>query len=83
MQDNNNQFPRKTHNLIRLARNTDIILTEDQEVFLDEVNDFNLEARYPQFKSEFYRKCNREFAENYFRKIKEMMEWLKSHIKQK
>lgn len=83
VQDNSNQFPPKTHNLLKLARHTDLGLTEDQEIFLDEVNDFNLEARYPQFKNEFYKKCNKEFTEKYYLKIREMMKCLKSRIKQK
>ena len=58
VQDNNNQLPPKTHNLIKLARHTNINLTEEQEVLLDEVNDFNLEARYPQYKNEFYKKMH-------------------------
>lgn len=53
VQDNNNQLPPKTHNLIKLAHHTNIELTEEQEMFLDEVNDFNLEARYPQYKMSF------------------------------
>jgi len=31
-------------------------LTEEQKYFLDEVNDFNLEIRYPDYKFEFYKK---------------------------
>ena len=53
VQDNNNQLPPKTHNLIKLAENTHISLTEEQKFLLDEINDFNLEARYPQFKMNF------------------------------
>lgn len=81
IQDNNNQLPPKTHNLIKLARHTKIILTEDQEILLDEINDFNLEARYPQYKNEFYEKCTNEFCENYFDKIDETMKWLQFQIK--
>ena len=81
IQDNCNQLPPKTHNLVKLARQTEIELSEEQEIFLDEVNDFNLEARYPQYKNEFYKKCTKEFAENYFYNIDEMMKWLQSQIK--
>ena len=81
VQDNNNQLPPKTHNLIKLARNTNIDLTEEQEFLLDVVNDFNLEARYPQFKNEFYKRCTREFTKEYYHKIDEMAKWLKSQIK--
>jgi len=77
---NNNQLPPKTHNLIKLARRCDLNLTEEQEIFLDEVNDFNLEVRYPQYKNEFHKKCTKQFSENYYQKINEMMIWLKSQI---
>lgn len=56
-------------------------LTEEQEVFLDEVNDFNLEVRYPQYKNEFHKKCTKQFSANYYQKINEMMKWLRSQIK--
>jgi len=43
----------KMHNLVKLAEHTRLNLTGEHKIFLDEVNDFNLEARYPQFKNEF------------------------------
>ena len=81
MQDNENQLPPKTHNLIKLAENTHLSLTEDQKLLLDEINDFNLEVRYPQFKNEFYKKCTKPFTEKYFKEIEEVSKWLKSQIK--
>jgi HEPN domain-containing protein len=81
VQDNDNQLPPKTHNLVKLAENTHISLTEDQKFLLDEINDFNLEVRYPQFRNEFYKKCTQPFTERYFKQIEGMAEWLKSQIK--
>jgi HEPN domain-containing protein len=80
VQANNNQLPPKTHNLIKLARRSNLNLTKEQEIFLDEVNDFNLEVRYPQYKNEFHKKCTKKFTANYYQKINEMMIWLKSQI---
>lgn len=80
VQENSNRLPPKTHNLLRLAEQGQIELTEDQEMLLDRVNEFNIETRYPQYKNEFYKKCSPEFAEEYFRKIEEMAAWLKSRI---
>lgn len=81
VQDNQNQLPPKTHNLVKLAENTNIALSADQNFFLDEVNDFNLEVRYPEYRREFYKKCTNAFAEPYFVRIKEMFQWIKSHLK--
>ncbi len=60
----NNLFPPKTHNLIKLAKHTNLILSDEREILLDEINDFNLEARYPQFKNEFHKKCDKDFTDN-------------------
>jgi len=76
--NNNNKFPPKIHNLVQLSEAALIILTEEQKIFLDEVNDFNLEVRYPAYKSEFYKLCTKEYCDKYFNKIKEFYQWLKS-----
>ncbi|MBL1211829.1 MAG: HEPN domain-containing protein [Ignavibacteriae bacterium] len=55
-------------------------LEEKHLLFLDEVNDFNLEVRYPDYKNEFYKICTKDFTENYFNKVKEFYQWLKSQI---
>lgn len=78
--NNDNKIPPKTHNLNKLARLSKINLSEDQTIFLDEVNDFNLEVRYPEYKKEFYKLCSKPFTEKYFSKIKDFSEWLKSRI---
>ena len=45
--NNNNKIPPKTHNLTKLAKISKLKLSAEQILFLDEVNDFNLEVRYP------------------------------------
>ncbi len=37
-----------------------------QKMLLDEVNDFNLEVRYPAYRKEFYKRCSAEFAQDCF-----------------
>jgi HEPN domain-containing protein len=78
---NDNKIPPKTHNLLKLADKSDLSLTEKQKLFLDEVNDFNLEVRYPEYQREFYKLCTKEFAEKYLIKIKDFSKWLTSQIK--
>ena len=79
--DNDNQIPPKTHNLVRLSEQTALKLSEEQKLLLNEVNDFNLEARYPDYKNSFRDKCSDEFAEEYFTRIKELHKWLISRMK--
>lgn len=75
------EMPPKIHNLVKLAENTKLSLTEDQCAFLADVNDFNIEARYPDAKFSFYQTCTSEFTEGQFSKIKEMYKWLLSQMK--
>ena len=79
--NNENKFPPKTHNLVKLADLSSVTLTDEQKLFLDEVNDFNLVTRYPDYKLEFYKLCTKEYADKYFMEIKEYYKWLKSHLK--
>jgi len=78
---NENRMPPKTHNLVKLAEKTTIPLTAELKLFLDEVNDSNLEVRYPEYRQDFYKTCPKEFAEDYISKIKEHYEWIKSQLK--
>src|SRR5438552_7445829 len=59
----NKESPPKIHNLLQLAAATKLELTREQEEFLLEVNTFNIEARYPDYKYDFYKKCTKEFTE--------------------
>jgi len=49
---------------------------EEQQDFLLEINQFNIKARYPDYKFEFYKKCTPEFTQNSFTKIKDLYQWL-------
>lgn len=77
---NDNKVPPRTHNLVKLAERAQLQLSDEKRFFLDEVSSFNLEARYPDYKKEFYKKCSKEFTLNYLIEIKESVQWVKSLI---
>jgi len=64
------------HNLLSLAKLTGISVPEDKVDALIEISAFNIEARYPDFKRTFRKKCNAEYAENKIKVIKEIFQWL-------
>lgn len=66
----------RTHNLLKLAVNCDLKMTEEQADSLQYVTIFNIEARYEEHKREFYRKCTKAYTENQVSTIKELREWL-------
>ena len=71
VKNNQNNTPPKIHDLVRLANESNLNLTDSEKEFLLEVNDFNLEVRYLDYKMDFHKKCTREFATEYLIKIKE------------
>ena len=75
---NENKIPPKIHNLVRLANLSDLKPNDDQKFLLDKINDFNIQTRYPDYKFEFYKRCNKEYTNEYFGKIKELFTWLNS-----
>ena len=58
-----------THNLIFLKELVNLELNEKEVDLLDRVSQFNIRARYPGAKFEFYKKCNKKFTEFYLKKI--------------
>lgn len=57
------------HNLTRLSELANCDLSKDERDLSDVVNKFNIRARYPEYKMQFYKQCNREFTKNYTDKI--------------
>ncbi len=64
------------HDLLRLARAIGLELTEEQEDWFDRLTTFNINARYDNYKQEFYKLCTKDFAEEWKVKIEILREWL-------
>ncbi len=69
-----------THDLLRIAEKASLELNTKQKSFLDNLNDFNIEARYPDRKLALYKKCTRKFSAPYLKKIKGFRKWLLKKI---
>ena len=69
VKDNEENFPVKTHSLVRLAESTKLVFTEDQLVFLERMNDFQLEGRYPDYQFKIYQLCTKKFTAPVLEKV--------------
>jgi|SRR3989339_1554811 len=65
-----------THSLTYLSDKSGLTLNDEQISLLEAANQFNLEARYPDKKFEFYKLCTKDFTLDYLSKIKEFYQWL-------
>lgn len=71
--------PPFTHDLYRLAEQCPLELTEEQKDDLDTISTFNIQARYDDYKMEFYNKCTKEFTKKWINTITEWRSWLRQH----
>ena len=74
--------PPYTHRLVYLSEKALLKLTDEQLELLETITDFNMEARYPDEKFSFKKRCTKDFTEGYLAEIKEMKEWLLRMIQQ-
>lgn len=72
--------PPYTHRLVYLAEKISIDLNEEQLELLETITDFNMEARYPDEKFTFKKKCTKDFTKGHLEKIEEVKAWLVQQI---
>lgn len=68
----------KSHDLLYLTQKMELELTEKQKILLDTITEFNMNARYDDYKKEFYVKCTDDYTLKQIKNIEEVREWLKS-----
>lgn len=69
------------HNLQRLARLAGLTLDESKINTLILISSFNIEARYPDMKRSFRKKCTEEYTLEQMGNIREIFKWLKETIR--
>jgi len=69
-----------THNLYRLAELIGLEMSDEYADWLDEITSFNLNARYDDYKKEFYKLCTPQYTETWIQKIKDLRIWIKDRL---
>lgn len=68
------------HRLRTLAEKAELELAPDQILFLERVNEYNIAARYPDWKFEFKKRCTREFCQHEIQGIERFAQWLLTRL---
>jgi HEPN domain-containing protein len=74
------EFPPRLHNLLRLLEITKLEATEEDRKFLEKLNYYYLESRYPEEKRRISKEAKRSLAEEYLKKTEEAVKWLKEKL---
>lgn len=78
---NTNQFPPKTHDLLRLAELSKIDIDETRKEFLAKLSFYYIETRYPEELAKITKDINRKTAFDYLNNTKALLRWLKLKLK--
>jgi len=73
---NEENFPPKIHNIVKILKGTKISFSEEQGLFFQKMNDFQLEGRYPDYRDMVYKLLDAETTQDYITKINEQRTWL-------
>lgn len=65
------------HNLIKLSKIAKIDFSDNERSLISEINTFNIKGRYDDYKSKFYKKATKMYAEKYINETKRIIIWLK------
>ncbi|MBW8330514.1 MAG: HEPN domain-containing protein [Prolixibacteraceae bacterium] len=77
----NEDYPPYIHNLLKLAIESKIEITDDLKFKLTTISAFNLNARYDDYKRSFQSKCTPEYTFEWIDKIKVLRLWILERIK--
>ncbi len=76
VKDHESNHPPKIHNLIYLIDNIPLKADAAQRAFLEKMNTFQLEGRYPDYKNTRYKMCNKKFTEETLKQANSIQLWL-------
>ncbi|GHT80016.1 hypothetical protein FACS189467_0980 [Bacteroidia bacterium] len=68
------------HDLVVIARRGGLVLTDEQAAHLTIITGFNINARYDNYKREFYTRCTPEYAMKWAEIIKQLRIWIQQML---
>lgn len=80
VKDNFSNQPPRSHDLNELYRQTDLDLSFEQSDYLNAINSWNIEGRYPDYKNKIRKQATDEYLEYHFLKLAELRSCLREKL---
>jgi len=76
------EIPPKIHNLTKLANKAGLYeqMTNEQLLFVDEMNPLNIEARYPEYKNHVAANLSENICEEMLAKTEDLLCWIRERL---
>ena len=74
------EYPPLIHDLRRICEKSGVELDMTQQIVLDSISRFNINARYDDYKQSFYLLCTEIFTKEWIENIKNCRLWIKEQL---
>ena len=74
------EYPPLIHDLRRICEKSGIEIDMPQQIILDSISRFNINARYDDYKQSFYLLCTESFTNEWVEKINNCRLWIKEQL---
>ncbi len=78
--DNLSNTPPFTHDLQKIASETELNFAAEQYDYLSVINTWNIEARYPDYKKTLFKIADESYLKHHLEKCKFILKWLQERI---
>jgi len=68
------------HDLRRIGEKSGIIFDDNKLIIIETISQFNIQARYDDYKRNFYKLCTLEYTVTWIENIKEIRLWIKTML---
>ena len=80
VKQNVENIPPRVHDIIAILNETNLELTEDDIRFLYDLNRYQLEGRYPDYRKNIYKITSRQYADDMINKGKNFKAWIEKAL---
>lgn len=80
VKNNQGNIPPKVHNILYLLEESNIVLDSGDTDLLLILNEFNIEARYPDYKKKIFKICDKQYTDEMLKKVKEIKQCLQNKM---
>ncbi len=77
---NQGNYPPLIHDIRRILEKAEVTLTNNQILACDTISRFNINARYDDYKQQFYNLCTKEFTLEWIEEINTLRKWIKNTL---
>ncbi|TAH20520.1 MAG: HEPN domain-containing protein [Cytophagales bacterium] len=82
VKNNQENTPPRTHQLLRILQEAQVNLNSEQEIFLQLMNNFQMQGRYPDYLQNIHRICTESYTQDIIQQVESLKLCLQEILQQ-